>query len=145
MKKILLAGIAFLSFYTAGYAGNDKPVRPDQMPREAREFLNTFYKNTTVSFAKQETDWFEKNYKVILEDGTSVEFDRSGDWTEIKGKSTGVPVAILPAPVRAYLADKYEGVSVKQAERQDRQLEVELENGLEIRFNKKYEVVDIDL
>ena len=73
-----MSGIAF--------ADNDRPIQIGQLPTKAQTFLSTYFKSSKVALAKQETDLFSKSYDVIFTTGEKVEFDKSGDWTEVSCK-----------------------------------------------------------
>ena len=46
--------------------------------------------------------------------------------------------------VRNYLKDNYAGLSVKKIEMNKNEYEVELVNGLDLTFNKHFQLIDID-
>ena len=81
---------------------------------------------------------------VIFTSGDKVEFNRSGEWTEIDCKSAPVPAGIVPAPIVNYVRKNYHGAQIMEIGRKDNYYEVNLSNRLEIKFNKKFQVIEID-
>ena len=77
-------------------ADNDKPIQVGQLPTKAQTFLTTYFKSHKVALAKQESDLFYKTYDVIFTNGEKVEFDKSGEWTEVKCSQSEVPSKIVP-------------------------------------------------
>ena len=65
-------------------ADNDKPVQVNQLPAKAQTFLNTYFKDVKVALATQDTELFSKSYDVVFNTGDKVEFDKSGEWTEVR-------------------------------------------------------------
>ena len=125
-----MSGIAF--------ADNDRPIQIGQLPTKAQTFLSTYFKSSKVALAKQETDLFSKSYDVIFTTGEKVEFDKSGDWTEVSCKVNGVPSAIVPQGIKSPDA------RILSIERDRSNYEVKLSNRWEITFDSQMRVIDID-
>lgn len=145
MKKILLllVGVFGLSIYAM--AANDKPIQVTEMPKQAQQFINTHFKGQSVAMAKMETDFLSKSYDVIFTNGDKLEFDKKGHWTTVDCGHSQVPAAVLPAAIRTYLNQHYAQSKVKKIELTDRKgYEVELSNGVELEFNKNFQVIDMD-
>lgn len=145
MKKLVLAVVAMFAMSTMVMADNDKPVQVNQLPAKAQTFLNTYFKDVKVALATQDTELFSKSYDVVFNTGDKVEFDKSGEWTEVRCRQTGVPAAIVPAQIAEYVKTTYPDAQILQIERDDRGgYEIKLSNRLEITFNKQMQVIDID-
>lgn len=145
MKKLVLAVVAMFAMSTMVMADNDKPVQVNQLPAKAQTFLNTYFKDVKVALATQDTELFSKSYDVVFNTGDKVEFDKSGEWTEVRCRQTGVPAAIVPAQIAEYVKTTYPDAQILQIERDDRgEYEIKLSNRWEITFNKQMQVVDID-
>ena len=80
----------------------------------------------------------------VLQNGTKLEFDKKGNLTEIDCKQDIVPAQLIPQAIRNYLKDNYAGQSVKKIEMNKNEYEVELVNGLDLTFNKHFQLIDID-
>ena len=145
MKKIMILLALVFSFAVSdSYALNDKVISKNQLPAQAQSFLNENFAGSGISYAKLETDFFERTYEVMLSDGTKLEFTNKGNWKEVDCRYSEVPEAIIPAPVKKYISDNYEGSKVLKIERDSRGYDVKLSNRLELKFNKDFEIVDID-
>ena len=145
MKKLVLAVVAMFAVSTMVMADNDKPVQVNQLPAKAQTFLTTYFKDAKVALATQDTELFSKSYEVVFNNGDKAEFDKSGEWTEVRCRQTGVPAAIVPAQIAEYVKTTYPDAQILQIERDDRgEYEVKLSNRWEITFNKQMQVVDID-
>ena len=145
MKKIMILLALVFSFAVSdSYALNDKVISKNQLPAQAQSFLNENFAGSGISYAKLETDFFERSSEVMLSDGTKLEFTSKGNWKEVDCRYSEVPEAIIPAPVKKYISDNYEGSKVLKIERDSRGYDVKLSNRLELKFNKDFEIVDID-
>lgn len=81
---------------------------------------------------------------MVLQNGTKLEFDKKGNLTEVDSKQDIVPAQLIPQAIRNYLKDNYAGQSVKKIEINKNEYEVELANGLDLTFNKHFQLIDID-
>ena len=130
-------------FIAGGGEDNEKPIQVGQLPTKAQTFITTYFKGHKVALAKQDSDLFSKSYDVIFTNGEKIEFDKSGDWTEVKCKS-GVPTQIVPSAIRTYVKNNYPDASIIQIERKRNEYEVKLSNRWEITFDSQMRVIDID-
>ncbi|HJC94285.1 MAG TPA: PepSY-like domain-containing protein [Candidatus Phocaeicola excrementigallinarum] len=144
MKKLVVLLVSVFAMSTVVMADNDKPIQIGQLPTKAQTFISTYFKNAKIALAKQETELFDKSYDVIFTNGEKLEFDKSGDWTEVSCKINGVPAAIIPQAIRTYVETNYPDAKVLKIERDRHEYEVKLSNRWEITFDNQMRVIDID-
>lgn len=142
--KIFLMVICLVACMTPAHADADKPIQVKELPAKAQTILSQHFKNQKVALATIETGLLEKNYDVVLNNGTKMEFDKNGNLTEIECKQAAVPAALIPNAINTYLQQTYPEYKVRKFEMKRNEYEVELTNGLEITFNKQFQVIDID-
>ena len=133
MRKWILMLMCVLGVQTMVWADNDKPIQIGQLPTKAQTFITTYFKNHKVALAKMESGLFYKSYDVIFTTGEKLEFDKSGDWTEIQCKA-----------IRSYVVSTYPDAKILEIERDSKEYEIKLSNGWEITFDDKFRVIDID-
>ena len=76
-------------------------------------------------------------YEVVLTDGTEITFDRNGEWRDIEvaiGKK--VPDYFVPQTIRNYIKANNQNRKVVSIEKNRNTYEVELENGVEMKFDR---------
>ena len=136
MKKLafLLAGLVV--FQAAAFASDDKPIQVSELP--------THFPDHKVAMAKVDSELFEKSYEVVFTNGDKVEFDRSGEWTEVQYRNGAVPSAIVPAEITKYVAANYPDAFIRSIERDRHDYEVKLSNRWEIKFDLNFNVIDLD-
>jgi len=145
MKKFLMLAAAMLALGVfAARADNDRPITVGELPRKAQEFIQKFFPDEKVSFAKVESDLFETTYEVIFTGGSKIEFLKNGDWKEVDCKYSTVPLAIVPQQIVRYVKGHYPDAAIVQIDRGRRDYEVELSNGLELTFDLQFRLIDID-
>ena len=84
------------------------------------------------------------SYDVILTDGTNVEFNHKGEWKEIKLHGLPIPQAIIPEVIQDLIKKNYSSNKVVKIEKEIRDYEIKLDNGLEMTFDLKGNLIDID-
>lgn len=144
MKKLLLLFVCLFTIQSVVKADDDKPVRIEQLPQSAQQFIKTHFGDSKVAIAKMETDWFDKSYDIIFTDGNKLEFDKQGNWKEINCKYSAVPASVVPQQIQKYVAENYPGAQVLKIERDKRDYEVKLSNKWELKFDLQFNLIDID-
>ena len=145
MKKIAFLFICLFTMSLNVLAGNDKPIEVNEMPKAAQTFIKAHFANQSVAMAKVENEFMSKSYDVIFTNGDKVEFDKHGNWTNVDCEHTQVPVAIIPQAIQAYVTKNYPQAKVLKIEKNDRKgYDIDLSNGFDIEFDKKFRVVEID-
>ncbi len=147
MKKYLVLTLALVCAFgiTATVcADNERPITVDQLPAPAQTLIKQHFPNSKVTIAQEELALIGKGYDVMFTNGDKLEFDRKGNWTEITCRTSQVPTDLIPSAIATYVSANYSDAKVISIERDSRDYEVNLSNGLEITFNKKFQVVDID-
>ena len=81
---------------------------------------------------------------MVFTDGTKAEFDADGDWMEVDCRREAVPAVIVPQPIREYVGTKYPSQHIVSVSRDRRGYDVELSNGYELGFDRKFRLVDLD-
>ena len=137
MKKLLFILLSMMSVSAALRAGNEiRTTDPQKLPATAREFIATHFPDTRIG----RTD----SYDVLLENGSDLEFDRRGQWTEIDAERTTVPQSIIPLRIADYLKRNYPDRPVVKIDRDRRGYGIELSDGTDLEFNVRCEFLRID-
>lgn len=143
MKKLLILIAATFMFHGAATA-DDKPIQISQLPQPALAFIAKHFAGQEVSYAMLDNDLLSKDYKVVFDNMTKVEFDSKGEWTDVECKEGAVPAAIVPANVKVFIAKHHKGQQIMKLDRDSRGYEATLGNGLEVRFDSKANFVRYD-
>lgn len=145
MKKFLtiFTVSTALTIATAGFTfAGDRHITRKELPTQARAFLSAHYGQTGIAYATADREAFGTTYDVSLADGTKLEFSKHGDIIEIKSPHNGsIPYSALPAKIESYIKRNYPQATVQEFEVDGRLCEVKLSNGVEITFNRQYQVV----
>ena len=141
MKRILtiFAALAFSLACTA----EDRPVLSDQLPTAAKTFIKTNFPDAEISYATVDDDLVTPDYEVVLSNGARIQFSNDGALEKIECRA-GVPDQVVPVQIREYVATYYSGAVIVEYEIAKRRYEIGLSNGLDLKFNTKFNVVELD-
>lgn len=136
MKRFGLVLISMLLSVMAVFADNDRITRDQSvLPTVSRNFLAEHFGQMDISHIKIESNLFgTKGYDVILTNGINVEFNKDGEWKEIEARHAFVPLKILPKKMTEYLHKHFPQNTVISVDKDTREYEIKLNNGLELKF-----------
>jgi len=141
MKKSLFALLAFvLTMCMPAQADNDRVITFEQLPAQAQTLLKQHFADKVPLIVT--VDW--DDYRVIYQSGEKVEFDKKGNWKELDCKVSYVPTALIPEAIKTSVKTTFPGAVIIKLDRDRRGYDVKLNNGMELEFNKNFQIVDID-
>ena len=93
---------------------------------------------------KRRREFLDTRYEVVFANSVKIEFLKDGEWKEVDCKYSAVPAAIVPSAIAKYVEGNYENVQIVKIDRSKREYDVDLSNGLELTFDTKFNLIDID-
>ncbi len=141
MKKILF--VMSVVLISIACVAEDRPVVYEQLPAPAKEFINANYPGEKVSYVVVDDDVIKPDYTVRLANGVEIQFENSGALEKITAR-TGVPEAVVPVQISDYVEANFPDTVIVEYEVGRRDFSVDLSNGLELRFNGKFKLVELD-
>ncbi len=145
MKRLLVLFVALFATFAA--IADERPITKQELPKGAIKFLAHYFEKDMVTYATIDKDLMTTEYKVVLKSGAEVEFDSKGRWESIESPRGGsVPQELIPSYVTAELAKVFSNVKLRviKLSKDGKNLEVELSNGVELKFNSKGKVIEIE-
>lgn len=143
-KFLLIFVFAFVCL-PMSHAGHDKPVTFSQLPTLTQQFIKKNFPHHKIALAKKESELMHHSYDVIFTNGDEMEFRQNGEWKKIKCRSSAVPAAIIPVQIMSYVRSNYPHVKIMEIDKKSTYYEIGLSNKVEIKFNKQFHVIDIDV
>lgn len=141
MKKRMLMMLAFvLAMCMPMMADSDRVITFDQLPAPAQTMLKKYFADKVPLIVT--VDW--DDYKVMYQSGEKVEFDKKGNWKDLDCKVSAVPTALIPEEIKAKVKTTFPGATIIKLDRDRRGYDIKLNNGMELEFDKKFQVVEID-
>ena len=148
MRTIIISMLAALAMLLPNVAsantGDYKAIPVDRLPAVALQTIKAHMAGRKVAIAKVKSGLFSKEYTVIFTNGEKIEFDGHGKWTEVKCKRSAVPASLVPQQIARYISSNYPDCRILEIERDEDEYEVKLSNYVEVTFDSKFNVIDID-
>lgn len=143
MKRMIFLVCMFLMMGTTySMADDGYVVGIQQLPAGAQEVMTKCFADKTVLTILKERD----EYEVIFNNGEKIEFNKKGEWTEVSCHTTQVPDILIPNPIKMRIMADFSNTRIVKIDRSrnGKKYEVKLSNGLEVEFDKKFNVIKVD-
>ena len=139
IKAILLLVAMFAMSFNAK-ADHDQVITFNQLPQAAQTLLKQYFADKVPLIVTM--DW--NDYTVMYDSGEKVEFDKQGNWKDFDCRTSHVPSASIPEQIKTHIRATFPGTTIIKLDRNRRGYEVKLNNGLEVEYNRTFQVIDID-
>jgi uncharacterized protein YuzE len=118
-------------------------VTEQKVPAEIAGYLNDHFPANPLLQVVKGVDGLKLIYDITLKDGIVVEFNKNKKVISIE--STGqLPGSVLPSEIAEFVAANYPANYIIAWEKDSRNQQLKLDNGLELEFNRKGELLRID-
>ncbi len=141
-KNLFVALLALTCSFTA--RAKDQVITYDQVPEPAKAIVAAHFDATQIAYVLLDKGFFDDEYEVRFNDGRTIEFNEDGELQKVDCKQTEVPSALVPEPVLAYVKTNFPNAFITEWGKDDRGYKAELNNGLDLKFNRKFEFIRID-
>ena len=144
MKRLILSLVALMALLASAKADNDRPISPDQLPAAAQTFIKQTFPQQTIAYAEIEQSFAKTKYEVRLSDGSKVEFTGTGEWDKVDCKYKAVPAALVPEVIAKNVQASYPGALITKIDKELFGWEIELNNGLDLKYSAAGQLLEID-
>lgn len=143
MKRIVAIIAISMSFIMTAKA-DDRPVTFEKLPEAVRTFITQYFPDDKVSFATRDDDFIAPDYTVVLVSGVKLQFHNNGALESIDSRHADIPAGLIPVQVMDYVKTHYQNARVIEYEVGRKSYEVKLSNGMELKFNRNFNLIGID-
>ena len=142
MKKILILTIAIFAVSSVASC-QEKFVTAAQLPSPAKTYINTNFPGDDIVSVLLDDDVVNPDYEVRLASGVHLQFEHNGALEKVACRK-GIPAELIPVSIREYVSANYPSQGYTEFEIDRRTYEVTLTNGLELKFNSSFRLIDVD-
>lgn len=143
MQNFKISAALFLTaFFAADVGAQEVQIQQNQLPAAISQFVRTHYSSAKISAITREKKIRKTEYEVRLDNGTKLEFVNN-KIDEIEG-SQRIPNNVLPAKVTRYIQTNYPNSFATEWKMDDGRQKVELNNGVELEFDRNGRFLRID-
>jgi hypothetical protein len=115
----------------------------DDLPVEISTYLTIHFPKNTIVQVIKDLDGLTKTYDILLSENISLEFNRKKEVIAIDGV-TQLPNSVIPEKILQYVNINYPTQFITDWELDIDNQQIELNNGLDLEFNKKGDFLRID-
>lgn len=148
LKTIAAAGILF-SFTACNSdddTNNETNISFAELPEVSRTLIETNFSGVTANHVvkKNATDADGTLYETWLSNNFEIDFDASGNWTEIDGNMQQVPSALIPEAILNYIQTNYGSFFIQGIDKEPYGYQVEISNDVDLKFNADGTFIAVD-
>ena len=145
VRKLLAFFPILLGVWMLSSCDDAKKIDFGDLPSEARSFIENYFPSADILSIVQEKEDGRKEYQVKLSNGTDMEFDEDGEWTNIECYFSPLPTGILPANVITKVEELHPEAYINGVEKELGGYVVEVTDAggidWDMRFNAQFEYV----
>ena len=143
MKKNILT-LAIILLFGANVFAQNGMTKLEQLPAKAQEFVKTYFSDYKVSYVFADKEFADTEYKIRFENGTEIDFNAKGEWTDVSSKNNCIPTGFILKDITNYVEMNHNGMCITDVEREFNRIKIELNDILEIEFNSKGKLISYD-
>jgi len=123
--------------------GKETILNENDIPTEIKTYVEKHFPGSKILQCVKDKDGLELNYDVIIEGNFKLEFNKKKEIESIDGV-TKLPDSVIPAKILTYVQTNYSSnfITDWDIDRNDQQ--IELDNDIELKFNKSGDFLRID-
>lgn len=141
-KNLFVVLLALTCSFTA--CVNEQLITFDQVPESAKAIVAAHFDDAQIAYVMLDKGLFDNEYDIRFNDGRTIEFNKAGELLKVDCKLTEVPSALIPEPVLTYIKANFPNAFITEWGKDDRGYKAELNNGLDLKFNRKFEFIRVD-
>lgn len=136
MKRISILAFFICALSLTAFAKGKKPIAFDDLPNNVKEVVLKNFDAKQIQYITTEHKFRRHEYAFMMNDNTKIAYDKKAQLCEIKNKQ-GVPTSFLPEAISEYIAKTFPNAKVTEYQKKKSRQEVELNNQLDLIFNKR--------
>lgn len=143
MKTVKLILVLVFAGFFSQIQAQDRYLKAEEYPTEITSFVETHFPDSDIVSIKEEKDRRKTEYEVKLYNMEELEFDQDYSIKSVEAKNE-LPASVVPQKIRDYVTKNYPNRTIEEWKLKRKGQEVELDNGLEIKFDFDGNFVKLD-
>lgn len=143
MKKQILTLATVLLLSISAFAQNGM-TQFEQLPATAQNFVKTYFNEYKIQYIFCDKEFADVDYKIRFEDGTEIDFNAKGEWTDVSSKQKCIPTGFILKEITTYVEMNHKDMCITDVEREFNRIKIELNDNFEIEFNSKGKLISYD-
>lgn len=141
MEKLLIFFMALMSL--TAFAKGKQPIAFDKVPQPVQTELQKYFTQDQVQYATFEKALGQKLYTFVLEDGTKIRYNHKAVLRKVENKN-GILTTLVPEKIMEYANATFPKATITEYVCDKSRKEIELNNNMELIFNKRCKFLRIE-
>ena len=143
MKKLFIFAVSCILSLTA-CADHYQQITYSELPAQAQIFIQKHFNQEDISHIERDREGIHYEYNVYLKNATEIDFDHQGNLQSIDCKRTNVPEGIVPEVIMSFISLHHPNLFVVEYIIDYRHQTVELNNEIELIFDREGHFLRMD-
>ena len=143
MKKITLIALLISVFALGACARGKQPVAFENVPQVVQTEMQKTYAPNQIQYITFQKELGRKIYTFVLGEGTKVKYDHKGILRKVDNKG-GINETLVPEVIMEYVRKTFLNATITEYKYERSCQEVELNNSIELVFNKRGKFLRIE-
>ena len=113
------------------------------LPDPITSFIKQHFPNATITGVEPDHDNGGLEYDVYLNDGNELDFDANNQWETIECRANAVPAVFIPKAIATHVKSNYQ-LPIVKIHKEHFGYEIELNNGMELSFDRSGQFMGMD-
>lgn len=142
MKKIVLV-LMMCVLAVAANAKGKQPVAFEKVPQEVQAEFQKYFSTDSVQYITFEKELGQKMYTFVLSEGTKVKYNDKAVLRKIENKN-GILTTLVPEKIMEYAQQTFPNATITEYVCGKSRKEIELNDNIELIFNKRDKFLRIE-
>ncbi len=129
--------------FTLTSCDREEVIPSTDLPSEITSYISTHFPNNSIVQVIKDRDGLTKTYDILLSESISLEFNRKKEIIDIDGVAQ-LPNSVIPEKILQYVTTNYPTNFITDWELDDKNQQVQLDNGLDLEFKMNGDFLRID-
>ncbi len=143
VKSATIVAFCLLAFNLSAVAGGRDSQQLSKLPHAAQTLIKKHFSKEKVMKVDAKNSLLNKTYQVKFLSGTTINFDKNGQWTNIDCKRSSVPNDLVPKKVSSYVKHNLKGDKIQKISTERGGYKIGLSSGFEVHFDKNLKVTRV--
>lgn len=131
------------AFLALSSCEKEKVVPAQEFPSEIEIYVSSHFPSNKIIQVVEDQDGLSKTYDVILDGNINLEFNNKMEIIEIDANNQ-LPESVIPDKIKTYVNENFPNNTITDWKIDDKNQEVKLDSGLEIKFTMEGDLIRID-
>ena len=119
-------------------------ISGQDLPAQAQQFIQTYFPGADVQLAQKDSEIDGTEYKVKLDNGFALEFDKNGLWKQVNGTPQSIPVNLIPPAISEYVNLNFPEQTILVIEQEKNGYKIIMLNAVELKFDQQGNLTEWD-